>query len=156
MARGNLKHVEHAVQISGEHAAPLLFGAVDKGVPSATADAGIGEAAIDAAEPVERGGHRCLDRGRIGNIANAGVNLAAAAGHRRGGVSVLVGIAAPDRNVAPGRRQRLRDAETDSAIAAGDDGHAAGEVEKSCKRFHEAFPFGLARVKAASGGGQMS
>jgi hypothetical protein len=134
----------------------LFFGAVYKGVPSAAADAGVGEAAVDAAEPIERGGHRCLDRGGIGDIANASVNLAGAARHGRGGVSVLLGIAAPDRNVAPGRSQRLRDAETDSAIATGDDGDAAGEVENTCKRFHEAFPFGLARVKAASGGGQMS
>jgi len=52
--------------------------------------------------------------------------------------------------------KRLRDAETDSAIAAGDDGDAAGEVENVNARFHEAFPFALARVKAASGGGRLS
>ena len=49
---------------------------------------------------------------------------------------VLLGVAAPDRDVAAGRGQRLRDAEADAAIAAGDDGDAAGEVENA----HEAFP----------------
>ena len=42
----------------------------------------------------------------------------------------------------PGRRQRLRDAEPDAAIAAGDDGDAAGEVENT----HERFQSGLARA----------
>ena len=136
VARGDLEHMEHAVEIGREHAAPLFFGAVDEGVPSAAADAGIGKAAVDPAERVERRGHRGLDRGGIADVADAGIDLAGAAGHGRGGVFVLLGVAAPDRDVASGRRQRLRDAKTDAAIAAGDDGHAAGEVED----VHEAFP----------------
>jgi hypothetical protein len=48
--------------------------------------------------------------------------------------------------VAPGNGQRLRDAKADAAIAAGDDGDAAGEVEDA----HERFQSGLARVGRAS------
>ncbi len=49
---------------------PLLFGAVDEIVPAAAADAGIGEAAIDAAERIERGLHRRFHRGGIGDVAD--------------------------------------------------------------------------------------
>ena len=121
--------MEDAVEIGREHAAPLFFGALNEGVASAAADSGIGEAAIDPAERLERRGHRRFHRGGIGDVANAGIDLAGAAGHGRGGILVLVGVAAPDRDVASGRGQRLCDAKTDAAIAAGDDGHAAGEVE---------------------------
>src|SRR6266852_490308 len=126
--------MKYAVEIGGEHAAPLLFGAVDKGVPSAAADAGIGKTAVDPAEPVERRGHRRFDRGGIADIADPGIDLAGAASHGRGGAFVLVGVAAPDRDVAPGCGECLRDAKTDAAIAPGDDGHAAGEVEGAVER----------------------
>jgi len=81
-----LKHVEDAVEIGGEHAAPLFFAAVDEGVPSAAADAGIGEAAVDPAERLEGGRHRRFDRGGIADVADAGIDLAGVAGHGRGGV----------------------------------------------------------------------
>jgi hypothetical protein len=67
--RRGLKHVKYAIEIGGEHAAPLVLGAVDKGVPSAATDAGIGKAAIDPAEYLKRGGHRRLHRGGIADVA---------------------------------------------------------------------------------------
>src|SRR6202022_1606127 len=117
----------------------------------AAADAGVRKTAVDPAEPLHRGGHRRFDRGGIADVANAGIALAGAAGHGRGGAFVLVGVAAPDRDIAASRGERLRDAETDAAIAAGDDGDAAGEI----KNAHERFRLVLARVSRASDGGQM-
>src|SRR3954471_8590045 len=49
VASGNLKHMEDAVEGGREHAPPFLLGAVDEGARTATADAGIGEAAVDPA-----------------------------------------------------------------------------------------------------------
>src|SRR3954447_7802226 len=144
MARGCLKYVEDAVEIGGEHATPLLFGPVDEAVSSATADTGIGKAAIDPAKPLNGGGHRRFDRRGIADIADAAVDLAGATGHGRGGIVVFLGVTAPDRHVATRAGQRLSDAEPDAAIAAGDDGHASGEIEDT----HECFQFGLARLKA--------
>ncbi len=146
VARRDLKHVEHAVEIGGEHAAPLFLGAVNEGVSSAAADASIGEAAVDPAEPVQGGRHRGCDRGCIADVADAGIDLAGTTGHGRGGIFVLLGVTGPDRNIAAGGGERLRDAKADAAIAAGDDGHTARQVENTRKRFHGSFPSGLARV----------
>ena len=44
--------------------------------------------------------------------------------------------------------RRLRNAKTDAAIAAGDDGDAAGQIKDAVKCLHWAFPCDLARVKA--------
>jgi hypothetical protein len=63
------------------------------------------------------------------------MNLAGAGRHGRGGRLVLLGVAAPDRDIAATGRKCLRDAEPDTAIAAGDDGCAAGEVEDAHARF---------------------
>src|SRR5882672_5632749 len=134
-----LKHVEHAVEIGREHLAPFVLGAVDESAPSAAADAGIGEAAVDPAEGVERGLHGVLDGGWIGHIADAGIDLARAGRHGRGGAFVFFRIAAPDRDVAATERKCLGDAEAYAAITAGDDGHAAGEVENT----HGVFPSGV-------------
>ena len=76
VAGGDLEHMEHAVEIGREHSSPFLLGAVDEGAPSAAADAGIGKAAVDPAEGVERGLHRGLDRGGIGDVADLRVDLA--------------------------------------------------------------------------------
>src|SRR5437762_6382102 len=129
MARGGLKHVEDAVEIGRKHLSPFFLGAIDEGAPAAAADAGIGETAVDAAERIERRLHRGLHGSRVADVANAGIDLAGQGGHGCGRVSVLLGVAAPDRDVAATGRKCLRDAEPDAAIAAGDDGCAAGEVE---------------------------
>src|SRR5262249_36642903 len=100
-----------------------------------------GKAAVDPAEAVERGFHRILDRRGIRDVADAGLNLAGAGLHCRGSGRVLLGVAAPDRDAAATRHKCLRDAEPDTAIAAGDDGHAAGEVEDANKRFLWCFHF---------------
>jgi hypothetical protein len=70
-------------------------------------------------------------------IADAGIDLARHGCHRCRGCLVLLRVAAPDRDVASRGRQRLRDAEADAAIAAGDDGSAAAQVEDA----HGTFPF---------------
>ena len=86
----------------------------------------------------QRGCHRRLDRSGIADVANLGSILPVAPHGCRGGL-VLVGVAAPDRDVAALGAQRLRDAEPDTAIAAGDDGDAAGEVENA----HGSFFLGV-------------
>jgi len=87
--------------------------------------------------------HRGLDGGGIADVADFGIDLAGPLGHARGGACVLVGVAAPDRDVAAGGVERLRDAEADAAIAAGDHGGAAGEVENA---------HGFSSCRAPSGG----
>ena len=54
------RRVKDAVEIGGKHLSPFFFGSVDEGAPSAAADAGIGKAAVDAAERIERRLHRIL------------------------------------------------------------------------------------------------
>src|SRR5437763_10411027 len=107
--------------------------------------------AVDPAEPLQGSGHRRFDRRGIADITDAAVNLARAAGHGRGGIVVFLGVAAPDRDVATRAGQRLSDAEPDAAIAAGDDGHASGEIEDT----HECFQFGWARIQAVRPVGRM-
>src|SRR3954454_5898631 len=141
--RRRLEYMEDAVQIGCKHAAPLLFGAVDEGVSSATADAGVGEASVDPAEPLKRRAHRRFDRCGIADVADDAVELAGRAGHAGERIFVLVGVAPPDGHAAAGRGQGLRDAKTDTAVTPGDDGHPAGEIEDT----HERFQSGLARVK---------
>src|SRR5689334_64555 len=68
------------------------------------------------------------------------MHLAGTGFHARGGGRVLLGVAAPDRDVAATRRKCLRHSEPDTAIAAGDDGHAAGKVEDAHAGFLWAFP----------------
>jgi hypothetical protein len=121
--------VKNAVEIGRKHRAPFLLGTVDEGAPAAAADTGIGKAAVDPAKGIEHRLHRVLHRAGVGDIADAGHDLAGSLGHGCGGGLVLVRIAAPDRDVAATERKSLRDAKPDTAIAARDDGHAAGEVE---------------------------
>src|SRR5690606_37157113 len=96
----SLEYVEHAVEIGREHPSPFLLGAVDEGAASAATDAGIGEAAVDAAEGVEGCLHHGLERGGIADVAELGCDLAWAGLHRRCGVGVFFRVAAPDRDVA--------------------------------------------------------
>src|ERR1700730_14364146 len=98
--RRRLEHMEYAVQIGRQNFAPLLLGAVDEGAPSAAADAGIGEAAVDPAEPVERGLHRGFHRSGIGDVANPCIDLAGPGRHGGSGAFVLFRVAAPDRDIA--------------------------------------------------------
>src|SRR3954452_2308491 len=139
MPRRRLEHVEDAVEIGREHFSPFLLGAVDEGAPPAAADPRVGKAAIDAAESIECGLHRIPDGGGICDVADAGIDLAGTGGHGRRGASVLLGVAAPDRDVAAGGVERLRDAKPDAAIAAGDNGDAAGKVED----VHCELPWGV-------------
>src|SRR5262249_44025136 len=123
----DLEDVEHTVKVGGEHAAPFFLGAVDEGPSPAAADAGIGKAAVDAAEGMERRLPAVLSGGRGGAVADRGLHLAGAARWGRGRRFVLFGVAAPDRDVAPTARKGLRGPRANSAITAGDDGHTAGK-----------------------------
>src|SRR5438874_654527 len=116
------------------------------GAPPAAADAGIGKTAIDPAERVQGGFHRGLDGSGIGDVADPGIDFTGTGRHGCGGTLVLLAIAAPDRDVAALRVQRLRDAKADTAIAAGDDRRAAGEI----KNAHGMFPFAVGRDKSCA------
>src|SRR4029079_17906038 len=91
-AGGSLEYMEDAVEIGREHFSPFLLGAVDEGAPSAAANAGIGETAVDAAERVQRCLHRGLDRRGIGDVADLAMHLAGTSRHgcRRAGVLLRV------------------------------------------------------------------
>src|SRR5258707_8630220 len=86
---------------------------------------------------------------RIANAPQAG-----AGSHARCRALVLVGVAAPDRNVATLGVQRLRDADADAAVTAGDNSGAASEVEDAHVAILWVFPFCLARFRYASDDGQ--
>jgi hypothetical protein len=110
--------------------APFLFRAVDEGLPAAAADAGVGEAAVDAAVFLQRGGAGGSGRIGVGHIDDQRVDLAAGFGDGFLGGAVLVRIARPDRNRATGLGHRLRHAKPDAAVAAGDDRDAAGKIKE--------------------------
>ena len=95
VARCDLKHVEHAVEIGGEHAPPLLLRSLDERPPPATADSRIGKARIDPTELGERRLERSLDGRAVADIADARLDRAAVGAQR-------VGHAEPDAAVAAG------------------------------------------------------
>src|SRR6516164_999954 len=135
--------MEHAVEIGRKHPAPFLLGALDEGFSAASADAGIGKAAVDAAESVEGRLHRLRNGRGIGDVADACIDLAGALCHRRRCGLVLLRITAPDRDVAATRRKGLRHTEPDTAITAGDDRDAARKVEHAHWCLPLAFPFSM-------------
>ena len=86
VAGRGLEHMEDAVEIDGEHFSPFLVGAVDEGPPSAAADAGIGEAAVDPAERVERAFNAALTEAGSATSQTCGSDLAGTADHGWRGV----------------------------------------------------------------------
>jgi len=138
-----------------KHGPPLLFGTVDEGVPSAAADAGIGETAVD---PAER-----FQRAAIADLTEAGsltshtpvCTLPEQPAMVAAALLFFSALRPQIETLHPAAAKRLRDAETDAAVTAGDDGHPAGEVEYARKRFHGAFPFVWRALGRASDGGQM-
>src|SRR5437773_2375377 len=144
--RTGIRGITLATNLSLAMMPPFLLGAVNEGAASAAANAGIGKAAVDPTERVERRLHRRLDGSRIGDIADLGMHLAGPGRHGCRRTLVLLRVAAPDRDVTTLRVQRLRDAKADTAVAAGDDGGAAGEI----KNAHGMFPFALGRDKACA------
>ena len=72
------------------------------------------------------------DRRLVGDVGGDRDRLDAAR-PELGGRGVRLRFVAPDhRDVGAGFRQPARHAEPDAAIAAGDDGHLAGEIEEFC------------------------
>src|ERR1700747_2625986 len=70
----HLEDVKDAVEVGGEHAPPVILGPVDEGVPTAAADAGIGEAAVDPTKSIEGRHERMLNRRAIGDVADLRLN----------------------------------------------------------------------------------
>ena len=89
------------------------------------------------------------DRRFVGDVGGDGDRLDAASPEvgGRGGRFRLI---APDyRDIGAGFRQPPRHAEPDAAIAAGDDGHLAGEIEEFCIHDIPVVP-GLCRASTVS------
>jgi hypothetical protein len=94
------KHVEHAVEIGGEHAAPLFSVRVDEGVTSAAANAGIGEAA-STGRTAQRLPAIAIDGG-ASLTSQMRVRPCRTIGHARRAFLFFSALRAPDRDVAPG------------------------------------------------------
>jgi hypothetical protein len=95
----------------------------------ADVDAGVVDQNIDAAEFGFRALHHGRDRGLVGDVGDDRDCLGAALlefGDRR---VRFRRVASDDRDHSTGFRQPARHAEPNAAIAAGNDGDAAGEVE---------------------------
>ena len=108
----------------------MPFGAVELGeLHLAPVGAGIGEACVNATQRGDRRGECTIDRILIANVADLGVDAHAMRGERRHGLGVLRRIRAPDRDIRAGLGQRLRHAEPDARIAAGDERDLARQVE---------------------------
>ena len=118
------------------------------GIYDAVLDAGIVDEDVDAAEFAGHArGHRC-DRFLVGDVGRHGNRLGAALGEFGDRRLRLGLVAADDRDRRTGRRQTPGHAEPDAAIAAGDDGDLAAEVEQFC--FHACFPLLCVVIGAAA------
>ena len=95
----------------------------------ADVDAGVVDQDIDAAEfafgALDHGG----DRGLVGDVGDDRDGFAAALLQLRDRGIRLRRVAPDDGDRSTGLRQPARHAQADAAIAAGDDGNAAGEIE---------------------------
>ena len=111
-----------------DHAVPL--GDLERVRRLADVDAGVVDEDVDAAEfavdALDHGG----DGGLVGDIGGHGDRLGAAL-FELGDRGERFGlVASDDRDRGAGFRQSAGHAEPDAAIAAGDDGHLAAEIEQ--------------------------
>jgi hypothetical protein len=127
--RGRTEGEEDAVEIDGEDAAPLLGRELEER-RRAAADARVGEAGVDPAELGDGAGERLLDRLLVGDVAAQRQHALAMALELLSRRRVLRLVGAPDAEVGAARRQRLGHAEADAAVAAGDEGDLAAQVEQ--------------------------
>jgi hypothetical protein len=81
------------------------------------------------AHHLQRLGEARLDLSLVADIDDLCVDLAAVVPELLGGVGVLLGVGAPDADVGAGLGKRVGHAETDAAIAAGDQRHLARQIE---------------------------
>ena len=127
---GGAKGVERAIEVDAHDAIPLLGRHIHKGSLPTAADAGIGKAAIDAPEGGNRLGEAGLHGRFVADVAFERQNPPAGFFKLGLGGGVLSGVGAPDSDIRAGLRGGPRDAEADAAIAAGNQGDFAGEVER--------------------------
>ena len=120
---------EGAVEVDLEHAAPLLALHLHERGGAAPADAGVGKAAVDAAEHAQSLGEGRLYRLLVGDVADEGEDLAPGLGQLALGGGVLGDVGAPDRHVGAGVSHRPRHAQANAAVAARHQGHLAGQIE---------------------------
>ena len=120
---------EDAVEIDGEYLAVLFGRHLEEGA-GGRADAGVGEDGVDATHLRDCALHGFGDGGFIGDIDLGGVDADAMLGQACGGGAVLLVIGAPDDDVGAGARHGIGHAEPDAAIAAGDEGNLARQVER--------------------------
>jgi hypothetical protein len=81
------------------------------------------------AHDLQRLGEARLDLGLVADIDDLGVDLATVALQFLAGVCILPGVGAPDADVGAGLCKCIGHAETDAAIAAGDQRHLARQIE---------------------------
>src|SRR5690606_5284865 len=87
------------------------------------------EGGVDPAVGIERLRARARHRVRIGDVADDAGRLDAERLDACGRHGIAIGRPAPDADFGTRGRQRLCHAEADAAVAAGDDGDLAGQVE---------------------------
>ena len=91
--------------------------------------AGVGKAGVQATELRERVGKYSLDHRLVADVAAKAEHAAAFAGQLRDRLIGLVLIRSPDRDLGAGLQQRLRHAQANAAVAAGDECFASAEIE---------------------------
>ena len=121
MARSRAEGKEGAIQIDADDPPPGFRRHVDEVRQLApSADARVDEATIDLAEDIDRLGECALDRILVGNVAFQRHGLPAMCFELGKGRGVLLGVCPPYADRAAGLRDRVRHAEADTAVAAGD------------------------------------
>ena len=119
---------EHAVEIDRQRLAVGFGRHADEG-RRAEADAGIGEARVDAPEFLHRRADAVDDLFLVGHVDFPRMDLHAMRAKLLGGALVLVLVGAPDRDIGARLRDGVGHAEADAAIAAGDQRDLAGKIE---------------------------
>ena len=89
---GGAEGEEGTAQVDVQHPVPLLDGSSTKRGAATAGDAGIGEAAIDPAQEVERLGEGGLDLGLLGDVALQGEDPAAGGFELRLRGGILLGM----------------------------------------------------------------
>ena len=115
-------------------------------------DAGVGEAAIDVAEAVQRTAKGGLDRRFVTDIAFQRQYLLSgdAQGFHRGGVLRRVG--SPDGDIGTGLRHRQGHTQAYAAVAAGDQSDLARQIEWSIRHGVTSCLYPKFRVAVPGGG----
>ena len=129
VAEGCLISVEGAIEVDGEHAAPFFRRYIKERFGTTPRDAGIGETAVKTAETGKRCGHCGLDSLAIGDVADIGLGGTTVPAYLLDGCCVFIFVGTPDGNAGACFGDRLRHAETNAAVAAGDEGNLAAEIE---------------------------